>query len=45
MGDLLFEDAETARNYQDYRPNYGGLGLEEKVTAFMGQTRNQSQVK
>lgn len=41
MGDLLFEDAETARSYQDYRPNYSGLGIEKEVLSFMGQAYEQ----
>lgn len=44
MGDQLFEDAEVSRNYQDYRPNYIGLGLEKEVASFMGITRTLPQV-
>ncbi|PIK41485.1 putative methyltransferase [Apostichopus japonicus] len=43
MGDQLFEDAEVSRNYQDYRPNYIGLGLEKEVASFMGITRTLPQ--
>ncbi|XP_071825291.1 uncharacterized protein [Apostichopus japonicus] len=43
MGDRLYEDVETARSYQDFRPNYIGLGLEKEVESFMGLRNQRSQ--
>lgn len=38
MNDKLFGDLETAVHYEQFRPNYFGLGLEKEVMSFIERT-------
>ncbi|PIK51721.1 putative methyltransferase [Apostichopus japonicus] len=43
MAESLFEDADIAKYYQAYRPDYAGLGIEKELISFMGRKLTRSE--